>query len=86
VAILMALLPAATVAKPESWLGRFLELPLLAWVGRLSYSLYVWQQLFLAPQPIGIWQQAPWNVAAAFACAAISFYCIERPAISWGKR
>jgi peptidoglycan/LPS O-acetylase OafA/YrhL len=86
VAILMALLPAATVAKPESWLGRFLELPLLAWIGRMSYSLYVWQQLFLSPQPIGVWQQAPWNVAAAFACAVVSFYGIERPASRIGHR
>jgi peptidoglycan/LPS O-acetylase OafA/YrhL len=89
VAIFMALLPAATVAKPRSWTGQFLELPLLAWVGRMSYSLYIWQQLFLPasglPQPLGIWQQAPWNLAAALACALTSYYLVERPAIRWGK-
>jgi peptidoglycan/LPS O-acetylase OafA/YrhL len=90
VAALMALLPAATVAKPQSWAGRILELPLLAWVGRMSYSLYIWQQLFLPsselPRPFGIWQSSPWNLAAAFACAAASFYVVERPAIAFGKR
>ena len=89
-AILMALLPAATVAKPGSWAGRFLELPVLAWVGRMSYSLYIWQQLFLPsnelPRGLGMWQQGPWNLAAAFGCAAASYYLVERPAIAWGKR
>ena len=86
VAALMALLPASTVAKPRSWAGRVLELPPLAWVGRMSYSLYIWQQLFLPPRAIGMWQQAPWNLAAVFVCAAASFYVVERPAIALGKR
>jgi peptidoglycan/LPS O-acetylase OafA/YrhL len=89
-AILMALLPAATVARPQSWLGRVLELPLLAWVGRMSYSLYIWQQLFLPaselPQRPGIWQRGPWNLIAVFGCAALSYYLVERPAMAFGKR
>jgi len=86
IALSMALLPAATVAKPASWAGRFLELPLLAWVGRMSYSLYIWQQLFLPPRATGVWQRAPWNLAAIFACAAVSYYWVERPAIAFGRR
>ena len=86
VAALMAVLPAATVLKPRSWAGRVLELPLLAWVGRMSYSLYIWQQLFLPPHPVGMWQRGPWNLAAVFVCAAGSFYAVERPAIAFGKR
>jgi peptidoglycan/LPS O-acetylase OafA/YrhL len=89
-ALLMALLPAATVAKPTSWAGRVLELPLLVWVGRMSYSLYIWQQLFLPPselpRSLGIWQRGPWNLAAIFGCAALSYYLVERPAIAFGKR
>jgi len=90
VAALMALLPAATVAKPKSWAGRILELSLLAWVGRMSYSLYIWQQLFLPsielPRSLAILQRGPWNLAAIFGCAALSYYLVERPAIAWGKR
>jgi peptidoglycan/LPS O-acetylase OafA/YrhL len=86
IAISMALLPAATVAKPWSWAGRIFELPLLAWIGRMSYSLYIWQQLFLPPRATGVWQQAPWNLAAIFLCAAISYYWVERPAIAFGRR
>jgi peptidoglycan/LPS O-acetylase OafA/YrhL len=86
IAVSMALLPAATVAKPWSWVGRVLETPLLAWIGRMSYSLYIWQQLFLPPRPMGVWQQAPWNLAAIFLCAAISYYWVERPSIALGRR
>jgi peptidoglycan/LPS O-acetylase OafA/YrhL len=86
VAVLMVLLPASTVGKPHSWAGRVLELPLVAWVGRMSYSLYIWQQLFLPPRAIGMWQRTPWNLAAIFMCAAISYYAIERPAIALGRR
>jgi peptidoglycan/LPS O-acetylase OafA/YrhL len=86
IAVSMALLPAATVARPRSWAGRILEVPLLAWIGRMSYSLYIWQQLFLPPRAMGGWQRAPWNLAAIFACAAISYYWVERPAIAFGKR
>jgi peptidoglycan/LPS O-acetylase OafA/YrhL len=86
VAALMALLPATTVAKPASWAGRFLEIPLLVWVGRMSYSLYIWQQLFLPPRAVGMWQRAPWNLAGVLVCAAISYYVVERPAIAFGRR
>ena len=86
VAISMALLPAATVANPRTWAGRVLEIPAIAWIGRISYSLYIWQQLFLAPRPVGRWQQIPWNLAAVFACAAASYYLVERPAIAFGRR
>ena len=85
VAALMALLPAATVSKPESLAGRILETPQLAWVGRVSYSLYIWQQLFLVPDPVGMWQRPPWTLGL-FLCAAASYYLVERPAIALGRR
>jgi peptidoglycan/LPS O-acetylase OafA/YrhL len=41
------LLLAGTVLNPEWRISRILEQPPLRWVGRISYSLYLWQQLFL---------------------------------------
>jgi peptidoglycan/LPS O-acetylase OafA/YrhL len=52
-----ALVPALlvwTVAHPSSAVGRILELPALRWVGRVSYSLYVWQQFFFPPWTIAL--------------------------------
>ena len=46
-AALMALLPLATVGNPNSVVGKLLDSVPLAWTGRISYSLYLWQQLFL---------------------------------------
>ncbi|MGA3185829.1 MAG: acyltransferase [Bryobacteraceae bacterium] len=89
-AILMALLPAATVARPDSWIGRVLEAPALRWIGRISYSLYLWQELFLpvfGVQPTLGWIQVfPQNLLAAFCVAGLSYYLVERPAIAYGRR
>jgi peptidoglycan/LPS O-acetylase OafA/YrhL len=69
---------------------RALELAPVRWVGRLSYSLYVWQTLFLVgrdvPTPLGALQAFPLNVLATFACATASYYAIERPLLRLGHR
>jgi peptidoglycan/LPS O-acetylase OafA/YrhL len=80
----MALLLGCTVLKPESWLGRFLELKPIRFVGRISYSLYLWQMLFLTWFPQYAWQHLPLNLVFAFACAIFSYYVIERPLIKMG--
>jgi peptidoglycan/LPS O-acetylase OafA/YrhL len=86
-AILMALLPAATVARPDAFVSRVLELPLLRWIGHISYSLYLWQELFFPgiPPTLGRIQVSPWNIFAALGAAALSYYVMERPAIAYGK-
>ncbi len=88
-AILMALLPVATVARPDSWVGRILEWGPVSFVGRISYSLYLWQELFFpifGVQPTLGWLQVfPWNLAPAFGVAAMSYYLVERPFIAWGR-
>jgi peptidoglycan/LPS O-acetylase OafA/YrhL len=88
--ILMSLLPAATVMNPTGLLGRILEWRPLAWVGRISYSLYLWQQLFFprspdVPDALGPLQHLPLSIAGAFLAASISYYWVERPMIAFGK-
>jgi peptidoglycan/LPS O-acetylase OafA/YrhL len=55
----------------------------MRFIGNLSYSLYIWQQLFLGGQG----QQLPvtLGVAAAFACAYLSYRFIEQPSIALGR-
>jgi peptidoglycan/LPS O-acetylase OafA/YrhL len=58
----------------------------LAWrpfvaVGKISYGLYLWQQLFLGPQTPGVGQIRvfPFGLLATFAAATLSYWCLERP-------
>jgi peptidoglycan/LPS O-acetylase OafA/YrhL len=46
-AALMPLLIGATVLASKSALGRFLELAPMRYIGRISFGLYLWQELFL---------------------------------------
>ena len=91
--VLAWLLPFAvlgTMLRPETLFGRFLELPVLRYIGRLSYSLYLWQQLFIighfgVPCPkLATLQQWPWCIVSLAACALFSYYVIERPLIRVG--
>jgi peptidoglycan/LPS O-acetylase OafA/YrhL len=49
----------------------------LCWVGVISYSLYVWQQLFLTVKPVEV--PFPFNVGCAFLAAILSYYLVESP-------
>jgi peptidoglycan/LPS O-acetylase OafA/YrhL len=91
---LAALVPWAllgTVVRPRGPLGRVLEWAPLAWVGRMSYSLYLWQQLFFVAYPgnraagLGWLQDWPWNALGLPACAAASHYLLERPLTRLGR-
>jgi peptidoglycan/LPS O-acetylase OafA/YrhL len=77
----------ATVLHPDTWLGRLLEWPPLRFIGRISYSLYLWQELFLVPITRDrLHAHGALCLAAAFACAIASYYLIEMPMIRIGHR
>lgn len=55
-------------------------------IGKLSYSLYLWQQLFLMTALTSTakwWQSLPVNLVLCIFCATISYYFIECPALLW---
>jgi peptidoglycan/LPS O-acetylase OafA/YrhL len=80
----------ATVLHGNSLLGRFLELAPVRFVGRISYSLYLWQPLFTngeeRPDPHSFYTHIFLCWGATFACAIASYYLIETPMIRWGHR
>lgn len=79
---------AGTVLHPEAPFGRVLELGPLRWIGRLSYSAYLWQQLFFVTvmrEPE--WpQRFPLNAALLLAIALASYHLVEQPMIRLGRR
>ena len=85
-ALLFPLALLATVAQPQAGLGRLLESAPLRWIGRLSYSLYLWQQLFFhSGYTHGVLQRLPLNLALALSCAWLSYRFVEQPAIKLGR-
>ena len=86
---LLAVIIATTVLRPETWVGRILELRSIRWIGRLSYSLYLWQELFLVPGAKAPWaglQKFPVNFVLLVAVAALSYRFVERPLIRVGHQ
>lgn len=97
-ALLIPALLLSTTLNPAARLSRLLATTPLQWIGRLSYSLYIWNNFFLVstrtdtgntlpPIPIlSFFQTAPWNYGALLCVAVLSHYGIERPLIRIGKR
>jgi peptidoglycan/LPS O-acetylase OafA/YrhL len=88
VAFIMPLLIAYTVVHPESRFGKLLELKPLRWIGRLSYSLYIWQMLFLpeGARPLRGLQAFPLALVFTLITAVVSYYLVEKPLIRIGHK
>jgi peptidoglycan/LPS O-acetylase OafA/YrhL len=63
----------------RDWAGRLLNWRPVAFIGVLSYSLYVWQQLFLNPNSHAWVNAFPQNLVLAFAAALGSYLLLEKP-------
>ncbi len=86
---LLALIVVGTVYGTNAPVRGVLESAPMKWIGRLSYSLYLWQQLFTVRQAgssMAIVQQFPLNIIMIFLCAWISYRFVERPFIRLGHR
>ena len=75
----MALIIWSMANSPQTRLGRVLETRPFVIVGLLSYSLYLWQQLFMIRDGHSILTMFPLNVLLAGLVAAVSYYVIELP-------
>jgi len=71
----IAVLLLYAVFRHQSPLGKFLNLGPLRHLGAISYSLYLWQQLFAGPYT----RVFPLNIVFIIACAEASYFLVERP-------
>jgi peptidoglycan/LPS O-acetylase OafA/YrhL len=70
------------VARPYE----ILNLKPVAWFGSITYSLYLWQQLFLNRASNALWAAFPVNLLLALLCGTLSYYAIEQPFLKLRER
>jgi peptidoglycan/LPS O-acetylase OafA/YrhL len=91
-ALLVPLMIVGTVLSPKSLLSRLLETRALRWIGRLSYSIYIWQELFQVPGtiprplPFGSLQEFPLSLLCVLGLSCLSYYLVEQPMVRLGHR
>jgi len=64
----------------------FLNARPVIWIGVLSYSLYLWQQIFLDRYSVTLITSFPINLMLALACATASYYLVEKPCLALRSR
>jgi peptidoglycan/LPS O-acetylase OafA/YrhL len=89
---LLALLVLACSAQPRHGLSRFLDHPVMAYVGRVSYGIYMWHVAViggvkalcpsLVNQPVWLFAL---SMPLSVVVAAISYQYFEQPLLRLGK-
>lgn len=85
----------STLLHPSNLIGKVLEWSPLRFVGRISYSLYLWQMMFFGfgygvPVPnsrlLFHVQTSLLRYPVTFAASLFSYYLIEKPMVKLGHR
>ncbi len=84
----------STMMHPRSYSSRLLEIAPLRHLGKISYSIYLWQELLILGEkntagsrwPFSLLQVWPWSLCVLFLIANASYYLVERPFIRLGHR
>ena len=88
--VLVALLLASSLVVKEGMSYRALNLRPLVWLGGISYSVYIWQQVFLLHMPgdmlLGVLNMFPLNLTCVLLVACASYRFVEQPSIALGSR
>jgi peptidoglycan/LPS O-acetylase OafA/YrhL len=84
--IAIALMIHWAVIHHDGVVGRILNFRPLVFIGTLSYSVYLWQQLFINRNSTAFYCRFPQNIGFACAAGAASFYLIEQPMLRLRER
>ena len=90
--ILIAFVLLWTVRHAESLPGRFLNARWITHIGVLSYSIYLWQTLFLHHLNASVFAGASWigqfplNWVAILVVAEMSYWLVEQPSLRLRNR
>ncbi|MGD0893760.1 MAG: acyltransferase [Terracidiphilus sp.] len=89
--LIVVAMVGCTLVVEEGLAHKGLNSRVMVWIGTVSYSAYVWQELFMTRpgpslSPLGILGYFPFNLICVFAVSALSYYFIERPCIEQGRR
>ena len=82
----LAILIHRSVYCSRDWVGQILNWRPIAFVGVLSYSLYLWQQLFLNRNSTAWINAFPQNLVFAAAAAMASYLLLEKPLLKLRHR
>ncbi len=74
------------IQNSDRGFGRVLNSRFAVHVGLISYSLYLWQQMFLTTQNKTFTGIFPLNILATFAVAECSYWFVERTFLAMRKR
>lgn len=80
-AIILGILIAWLHTNPLSYANKLLSIPVIVYIGKISYSLYIWQQLFLTNDNTTISGIFPYNIGFSLLAGLASYYLIEKPCL-----
>lgn len=69
------------LSYPNGRVGRMLNARGLIFLGQMSYSIYLWQQLFTDYRGTSLLSTFPVNVGLIAVTALVSFFLVERPSL-----
>jgi len=81
---IIALLLLSTTLHSTTKLAKALEMPALRYIGKLSYSIYIWQQIPAAFYAHNL-AVLPYKIVVLSVVVLVSYYGLEKPMISFGK-
>jgi peptidoglycan/LPS O-acetylase OafA/YrhL len=82
----LAILIHRSVFEPRDWIGGVLNWKPVAWLGGISYSLYLWQQVFINRNSDAWINAFPQNLVLAVLAALASWLLLEKPLLKMRHR